>query len=552
MLVPQGLLGVHFHTKGKPQQVDIWDAPQPPAVGQDAQPPAPWPSSSNPPAPASPDAPPPDDNSTAIGDNIHAASAVLTLAGFPFAKWTFVQSGVLSLVVLAIVSRPASPVTGVNVTDVHATPDSTSGRRLLLVDDQLVMVQFHRQRHRSLLQSETDTTAVVSIGVAGQPMYDMVQQRLQSATSPNGDNSTLQGLIMSNQFPGVTSVTLVSMDAMVAGEPSEDIKPPKPPLPSSKSELPLIVGMTVGCSILLVILALAIAYLLVFSDWLVEPEEITICKRPDGSNWELGSGAFGKVYKALRGGTTIVAVKVMGDTHEGQRTANFLMQRQEQFEREILLLKSCRDRNIVQFLGACMQPDSLMLVTEYLEGGDLATALERDRSTPPKFSWWKESKNSSGSDQERTIQGLNKRVALDIARGLSFLHNRKIVHRDIKSNNILLGRDLTAKLADVGLAKVLHDHKMSTLNGELGTFFWTAPEVLLGRACDEKVDIYSYGVVCWELSTGSPPEGRNLRPLTSEDDCPAEVEALMRSCLSESPTERPSAVDIVHMLNKLR
>ena len=62
----------------------------------------------------------------------------------------------------------------------------------------------------------------------------------------------------------------------------------------------------------------------------------------------------------------------------------------------------------------------------------------------------------------------------------------------------------------------------------------------------------SFGVVMWELSTGSTPEGRNLRPFTPEDDCPAEVEALMRLCLSEVPAQRPSAVELVHALNKLR
>lgn len=62
-----------------------------------------------------------------------------------------------------------------------------------------------------------------------------------------------------------------------------------------------------------------------------------------------------QVYKAVRGGVTTVAVKVMGDTPAGQRQANRVMERQELFEREIMLLKSCRDRNIVQFLGACMQ-----------------------------------------------------------------------------------------------------------------------------------------------------------------------------------------------------
>lgn len=72
----------------------------------------------------------------------------------------------------------------------------------------------------------------------------------------------------------------------------------------------------------------------------------------------------------------------------------------------------------------------------------------------------------------------------------------QIVHRDIKTSNILLARDGTAKLADVGLAKILRNDFLSTLQGQLGTFAWAAPEILLGRECSEKVDIYRCACFC--------------------------------------------------------
>jgi serine/threonine protein kinase len=121
--------------------------------------------------------------------------------------------------------------------------------------------------------------------------------------------------------------------------------------------------------------------------------------------------------------------------------------------------------------------------------------------------------------------------------------------QDIKSANVLLTRDGTAKLADVGMSRVLSRSHLSP--GGTGTFAWSAPEVLAGRRCSEKADIYSWGVVLWEVCTGEPPVRGNMRPLQCPDDCPAEVIELHRRCLAEDPDERPSAREIVHLLLRL-
>ena len=91
----------------------------------------------------------------------------------------------------------------------------------------------------------------------------------------------------------------------------------------------------------------------------------------------------------------------------------------EDFEREIAILKSCRDANIVQFVGAVMQPDCTMLVTEYMEGGNLAQNIAAGR-----VNWRRR----------------GRKIAIDVAKGLVFLHSRRIVHFDLKSPNILLTR----------------------------------------------------------------------------------------------------------------
>eukprot|EP00884_Botryococcus_braunii_P016058 jgi/Botrbrau1/3135/Bobra.0070s0107.2 len=278
------------------------------------------------------------------------------------------------------------------------------------------------------------------------------------------------------------------------------------------------------------------------SDWQIDPAELQILKKPDGSEWELGSGAAGRVFKAVRNGVQIVAVKIFTDQLS---SAACSAQYSEELKREIFLLRSCHDRNIVQFLGAHIGEGNTILVTEFMENGDLFRCLQNDKMG--RFSWYR---RMGPNGKAAPMTGMARRIALDIARGLHFLHSRKIVHFDLKSANILLARDWTAKLADVGLSKILKNEYLSTLRA-VGTFCWSAPEILLGKPCTEKVDIYSYGVVLWELSVGEAPSGRSLRQLRVPEECPAEVEAFINRCLDPDPSKRPSAKDLVDFLVEL-
>ncbi|KAK9839800.1 hypothetical protein WJX81_002595 [Elliptochloris bilobata] len=265
-----------------------------------------------------------------------------------------------------------------------------------------------------------------------------------------------------------------------------------------------------------------------WSDWQIPAEEIRVCRRPNGAEWELGSGAFGKVFKAVRGGVQVVAVKVLHDMSEEQSS---------KFGHEIAVLKSCRHPNIVQFQGAAIPDGRLMLVTEYLARGDLWHALQRlpAEGGPGIFAW-----NRWG-----------RRIALDIARGLCFLHGLGIVHFDLKSHNILLAADGTAKIADVGLARLLNQGYVSRLDDVTGTFSHAAPELLLGvRRVNEKADCFSYGVVLWEIATQERPLRGQLRDLRVPEEAPAEVAALMAECLDQNPKARPSAREIFERLSE--
>lgn len=255
-----------------------------------------------------------------------------------------------------------------------------------------------------------------------------------------------------------------------------------------------------------------------FSDWEVTPDEITILKRPDGSDWLLGSGGFGKVYKGTRHNYSTVAVKIIPATGD-QRAAAVAETR-----KEIAILRACRDVNIVQFIGAYLGTEETWLVTEYLEAGDLMLNIKARRVT-----WWRR----------------GKKVAIDIAKGLVFLHSRRIMHADLKSSNILIARDGTAKIADVGMARVM---AQDYVTGIISTLAWSAPEILFNARCSTAVDIYSFGIILWEIATGEIPERGRLRDLEVPTECPIELRKLILECLDSRPSIRPTAIQMVERL----
>lgn len=266
-------------------------------------------------------------------------------------------------------------------------------------------------------------------------------------------------------------------------------------------------------------------------DWEIDSKQIEFLLKSDGSPWVLGAGRWGEVHRALKDGIQAVAVKTL----RHGATATFS---NEAFAREIAMLQwLSRDANIVQFYGACVQPNGggMMLVTELMEGGDLRAALTAD--VEGNLRWWKNGKS----------------IALDVVRGLHFLHSHAVVHRDVKSKNILLTRYLRAKVGDVGLAYIAESSGAESTGEEaqvkrdkndgsvVGTFAWAAPEMILGQPFSFTADIYSFGVVLWEILTHEAPvRGRLREPLVPEE-CPEGVADVLMSCLERDPELRPSA-----------
>ncbi|KAK9833244.1 hypothetical protein WJX84_000311 [Apatococcus fuscideae] len=255
--------------------------------------------------------------------------------------------------------------------------------------------------------------------------------------------------------------------------------------------------------------------------WQISPKELQIAINSEGRPVVLGRGAFGTVYRGILRGMSAVAVKEVNSPNQHH---------QERFLREIALMRGCYDENIVAFRGAIVGESRTLLVMQYMENGNLYNLLATAQSDNDwSFRWY----------------GRGAAMALDICKGVAFLHSKSIIHLDLKSPNVLLDEHKKAFVADIGLGKVLggHDTKASA-----ATWYWAAPEQIEGEPCGTAADVFAYGVILWEICSGESPESRYRRPLRVPEECPMHIKTLVESCCSRAPTERPTISQVFRVL----
>ncbi|XP_016652492.1 PREDICTED: probable leucine-rich repeat receptor-like serine/threonine-protein kinase At3g14840 [Prunus mume] len=266
--------------------------------------------------------------------------------------------------------------------------------------------------------------------------------------------------------------------------------------PPHGSKVPIVVGASVGASVLfLIFLILGILWWKGCLDSKISREKalrgldlqtgfFTFKQIKAATNNfdpinKIGEGGFGSVYKGILLDGTIIAVKQLSSkSKQGNR----------EFVNEIGMISGLQHPNLVRLYGCCIESNQLLLVYEYMENNSLARALFVPEESPLKLDW-----------------PTRQNICIGIARGLAFLHAEsalKIVHRDIKTTNILLDRDLNSKISDFGLAKLDEEENTHISTRVAGTIGYMAPEYALWGYLTDKADVYSFGVVTLEIVAG--------------------------------------------------
>lgn len=261
----------------------------------------------------------------------------------------------------------------------------------------------------------------------------------------------------------------------------------------------------------------------------------------------LGSGTYGAVYHGKWKGSDVAIKRIKASCFAGRPSERERLI--ADFWKEAFLLSSLHHPNVVSFYGIVRDgPDgTLATVTEFMINGSLKQYLRK---------------------KDRTIDRRKRLIiAMDAAFGMEYLHGKNIVHFDLKCENLLVNmRDPhrpVCKIGDLGLSKVKQHTLVS--GGVRGTLPWMAPELLSGKSnmVTEKIDVYSFGIVMWELLTGEEPYSdmhcasiiggivnNTLRPQIPTW-CDPEWKSLMESCWAPDPTERPSFTEISQKLRSM-
>lgn len=260
--------------------------------------------------------------------------------------------------------------------------------------------------------------------------------------------------------------------------------------------------------------------------WEIDPKHLKFGNK-------VASGSYGDLYKGTYCSQD-VAIKVL-------KPERINSDMQKEFAQEVFIMRKVRHKNVVQFIGACTKPPSLCIVTEFMSGGSVYDYLHK-------------------------LKGVFKlpsllKVAIDVSKGMNYLHQNNIIHRDLKAANLLMDENEVVKVADFGVARV--KAQSGVMTAETGTYRWMAPEVIEHKPYDHKADVFSFGIVLWELLTGKLPYEyltplqaavgvvqKGLRPTIPKNSQPKLVELLER-CWQQDPALRPDFSEIIEILQQI-
>lgn len=254
----------------------------------------------------------------------------------------------------------------------------------------------------------------------------------------------------------------------------------------------------------------------------------------------IGNGGYGDVYQATWQGINVAVKQLHLKTLSTELAVDF--------QREAAIMAQCQFPHIVRLYGVCQEFEHTAMVMEYLPKGSLYQVLHNSEETLP----W---------------NPIRWDIAINIGKGLAYLHNQKIVHRDLKSLNVLLDDQYQAKIGDFGLAKIKLETNSTTTKTKsgMGTTRWRAPELFKrGANPNAASDVYSYGMVLWEIASRQLPfqdavddvtamgwikdgEQENVPP-----GCPQSYGEVIKAAWKKEPSERFSAEKMVVELTQVK
>ncbi|KAL6838686.1 hypothetical protein ACP4OV_031400 [Aristida adscensionis] len=267
-------------------------------------------------------------------------------------------------------------------------------------------------------------------------------------------------------------------------------------------------------------------------DWTLDPSKLLVGHR-------FACGAYSRLYRGFYDDKP-VAIKFIRqpDDDDDGKTAVKL---EKQYNSEINSLSYLYHKNVIKLVAAYKCPPVFYIITEFLPGGSLRSYLNSPEHHPIPL--------------EKIIS-----IALDVARGMEYIHSQGIVHRDIKPENILFDENFCVKIADFGIA--CEETLCDLLVEDEGTYRWMAPEMIKRKAYNRKVDVYSFGLLLWEMVSGRIPyenltpfqvayavANRNLKP-TIPPECPSALRPLIEQCCALQPDKRPDFWQIVKVLEQ--